>query len=230
MFGTKSLCPGASSRWKRVVGVRKLSCATSMVTPRARSSSDESSAQAYAKLLLPILALPRTFFSCSRSPSWPNSCSMRPISVDLPESTCPTTTRPISRCPRWSRWCASARACSRGMLSFGDGECARGLPAWLPVWLPVVPEALEPPRSIFCSEPRSCCTGPAAGRRAPACACLLRSFSGGSAHAQTKQGRQGSTAWVRRPGLCAAAARGGLRRVTARAACPAAPAARRRPD
>lgn len=49
MFGTKSLCPGASSSVTLRFGVTKRAIATSTVTPRARSSGRSSSTQAQEK-------------------------------------------------------------------------------------------------------------------------------------------------------------------------------------
>lgn len=60
IFGMKSLCPGASSKWTRREGVWKRCCPTSMVIPRCLSSPVSSSTQAYANDPLPTFWL-----SCS---------------------------------------------------------------------------------------------------------------------------------------------------------------------
>mmetsp|Transcript_11268 Transcript_11268/g.45496 ORF Transcript_11268/g.45496 Transcript_11268/m.45496 type:complete len:202 (+) Transcript_11268:2784-3389(+) len=104
---TKSLCPGASSRVTRVgsrpspgvTGVTNLACATSTVTPRDRSSSVASSANAQPNEALPRSAASLSFRLCRLASTAPTAWSTRPINVDLPASTCPSTTTCMSRAP-----------------------------------------------------------------------------------------------------------------------------------
>mmetsp|Transcript_20652 Transcript_20652/g.57626 ORF Transcript_20652/g.57626 Transcript_20652/m.57626 type:complete len:401 (-) Transcript_20652:448-1650(-) len=106
MLGTKSRCPGASNRVTANLGVSKRVVATSTVTPRARSSGRSSNTQAQENDAFPATAASRWFLCTSFCETWPSSYSSRPMSVDLPASTCPSTTR-----------------------------CSPGLRAWLPLVL-----------------------------------------------------------------------------------------------
>ncbi len=163
MLGIKSRCPGASSSVNVRCVVEKWSCATSIVTPRSRSSSEESSAHAYAKLPLPIFCDARSLLEYSRCDSDPSSSSMRPINVDLPASTWPTTTRLSSALPSLSRrrYSSMMRSCAMptgvvtalwiALLAEPADEAAL-LPAWMPSdsislrsWLTLVPPCLAPP-------------------------------------------------------------------------------------
>ena len=62
-FGTKSLCPGASNSVTSVRPVVNAACATSTVTPRARSSGRSSSAHAHLNEPFPAAVASR---SCPR--------------------------------------------------------------------------------------------------------------------------------------------------------------------
>ena len=138
-FPTKSLCPGASSNVTRVgsgrvgvTGVTNLACATSTVTPRARSVSAVSSANAHANDDLPSAAASFSFrLSCLASTT-PTRWSTRPMSVDLPASTCPSTTTCMSRLA----FDACASSSSLGTYSWtgrdGGGFCATAVDEDLP--------------------------------------------------------------------------------------------------
>mmetsp|Transcript_12694 Transcript_12694/g.32556 ORF Transcript_12694/g.32556 Transcript_12694/m.32556 type:complete len:220 (+) Transcript_12694:1116-1775(+) len=93
MFGMKSRWPGASSSVTLNLGVWNPDTATSTVTPRARSSGRSSSSHAQEKEALPACAASFWFLCTVRWSTRPRSCRRRPISVDLPASTCPSTTR-----------------------------------------------------------------------------------------------------------------------------------------
>ena len=88
MFGTKSLCPGASSRAHRTPGAAsKCVIATSAVTPRPRSPSVASMIQASALAPCPDLDAWCRSLSTSRALTAPVCASRCPTSVLFPAST-----------------------------------------------------------------------------------------------------------------------------------------------
>lgn len=115
MFGRKSRCPGASSSVTRCRAVSTCATATSVVTPRARSSACSSSTHAYANEPFPAAALS----ACSRrsrcAPTTPSSASRCPSVVLFPASTCPITTTLSSPFPPASP--AASRACAAATSS-----------------------------------------------------------------------------------------------------------------
>eukprot|EP00962_Isochrysis_galbana_P005574 scaffold1504_cov111-Isochrysis_galbana.AAC.6 len=93
MLGTKSRWPGASSTLILRRSVWMKAVLTSIVTPRSRSSAPWSRRKAYLNELFPSAFASFSHRCKARGSTAPASRSSRPIRVDLPASTCPTTTR-----------------------------------------------------------------------------------------------------------------------------------------
>lgn len=118
IFGMKSRCPGASRRVTDLVSVSNCDWPTSMVIPRDLmaevsgidvetviysieenttrcylSSPVSSRTQAYMKDCLPSFFDSCSYLCICLAGTWPRRYSKWPISVDLPASTWPTTTK-----------------------------------------------------------------------------------------------------------------------------------------
>ena len=91
MFLRNSMCPGASMMMYFRFSVSKKQRAVSMVIPCARSSLNASSRKAYPKGL-PVRRHSSRIDSILPSGREPVSARSRPMTVDLPWSTCPATT------------------------------------------------------------------------------------------------------------------------------------------
>lgn len=157
MLGTKSRWPGASMSVNALRVVSNASRATSIVTPLLRSSSVASRAQACANDALPARCEARSFAFAVLSETTPSSCKSRPINVDLPASTWPTTTRlsPGLVSASFARTSSSMR--SLEMDTTGKGLCALDELALVPAL-----EFLSSKPSASTSDLRAD-TGPAAG-------------------------------------------------------------------
>eukprot|EP00967_Tisochrysis_lutea_P096013 scaffold140378_cov32-Tisochrysis_lutea.AAC.1 len=114
---------------------------TSIVTPRSRSSAPWSSKKAYLKDALPRASASFAHRCRARESTCPARRRRRPIKVDLPASTCPTTTR-------FS--CSDMRG-----VGAGWGPCDVWLPSPLRVDVVVTPpESLISRSSAASTEPQ----------------------------------------------------------------------------
>jgi len=92
MFGMKSLWPGESKNTTLLSFIVIFRTPISIVTPLALSYSVESVTQASLKLSFPIILDYFSFLCTSLLSINAASFINTPSRVDLPESTCPTTT------------------------------------------------------------------------------------------------------------------------------------------